>query len=201
MLIGGRNGDTVCGPDQSLFYLDTSFFKFPPENSFIESSPSNVRRWETIRNAPKHNTGFDVDIPSRSASCFAKSPFHPTSNPPCTEEQTPLGLLASDFEHSFPSVSNHQEYCPITDSDLLEFLKADCPSVVDHYQLLSRVEPHLQALENHDWTTGTLNELMCLSMIDKGGTASVFQMYDSNKREVWCLICFNLFFDLCKKDR
>lgn len=183
MLIGGRNGDTVCGSDQSLFYLDSSFFEFPPEN-FIESSPSNVRRWETIGNAAKHNAGFNVDIPSRSASCFAKSPFHPTNNPPCTEEQSPLDSLASDLEHSFPSVSNSQEYCPSTDSDILEFLKTDCPKVMDRYQLLSRVESQLQALENHDWTTGTLNELMCLSMIDKGGTASVFQMYDSNKRKV-----------------
>jgi hypothetical protein len=62
---------------------------------------------------------------------------------------------------------------------------------MDRYQLLSRVESRLPALENHDWTSGKRDKLICVRMIDKGGTASVFQMYDNKKHIVRCLICFS----------
>jgi hypothetical protein len=145
LLIGGINDEAVCASQDSLFVLDTSFFRFPLEEHTLHISPQSAfRRPGTTAVRPKRNVTFEDNLPLR-ANTSANLP----RISPCNKQPgfwLSESILESDWDDSL--VFRSPLSFPSEKNPLLKFLETRCIEVIDRYQLRSRIEPPIKSLDN-----------------------------------------------------
>ena len=203
IVLGGKFSHGICGMENSVFVIDTSFFLFPSEaipatrNASLRKVLSDVplqgvglpspfepksQVWSAIPSTPAQTsfqsnpTQFSTPASPVSVTSQSSSPVFPVPISQTTND--PSGnspwLIESLEEESFPPSLGYTPPHSVENWDLLRFLRDECKALSRSFKIKSLSEPAVDR-ESH-FSRGENDGIEYQRDIDRGTNSDVFQV-------------------------